>query len=185
MTIHSFPPLKGTPQARPSPNYKRRRGNDGLSLVSSTMTGTKSVDLSDLSVPFIVPPPPTPKFWLYLAGLQPQITDEDVSKIVSRCLDLTLPVDVKRLLPKGVDGSTRNFVSFKIGLDPAYKDVALSPLTWPTGILFREFIDQPKNFNRRPLTPSPSVQVTQPAAEAFTPNIVSTVRSMTAPAPPK
>ncbi|XP_055608386.1 uncharacterized protein LOC129755769 [Uranotaenia lowii] len=145
------------------------------------MTGTKSIDLSDLSVPFVVPPPPAPKFWLYLAGLQPQITDEDVNKIVSRCLDITSSVEVKRLLPKGVDGSTRRFVSFKIGLDPSLKDAALNTTTWPTGMQFREFVDQPKNFHRRPQTPAPSVQLFQPTVEATTPIVFGTGRSTTVP----
>ncbi|XP_055605173.1 uncharacterized protein LOC129753381 [Uranotaenia lowii] len=180
ITAPSFPPLKGTPRTYPSPNIKRRRGNDGHSLVGSTMTGTKSVDLSDLSVSFIVPPPATPKFWLYLAGLQPQISDDDVNKIISRCLNPSTPVEMKRLLPKGVDGSTRKYVSFKIGLDPMYKDAALNPMTWPTGLLFREFVDQPKNYNRQPLTPAPTVQRFQPM-EATTPTVFGPGRSTTAP----
>ncbi|XP_055590195.1 uncharacterized protein LOC129742329 [Uranotaenia lowii] len=115
------------------------------------------------------------------AGLQPQITDEDVDKIISRCLNPSTPVEMKRLLPKGVDGSTRRYVSFKIGLDPMYKDAALNPMTWPTGLLFREFVDQPKNYNRQPLTPAPMVQRFQPM-EATTPTVSGPGRSTTAPA---
>lgn len=41
----------------------------------------------------------------------------------------------------GTDVNTLNFVSFKVGVDPKYRNAALDPSTWPRGILFREFED--------------------------------------------
>ena len=98
----------------PSLGVKRRRGNNGTPVrVAVADRGTNSVDLSGLSVPFIVPEAPPPKFWLYLSGFQPLITDDDVCQIVARCLDNEKPSDVVRLVPKGKDIGTMTFVSYK------------------------------------------------------------------------
>ena len=115
--------------------------------------GTNSIDLSDLSVPSVAPPV-ADKFWLYLSGLNPLVTDGDVQKIVSRCLGLPGPVDLVRLVPKGKDVNGMSFVSFKIGLDPNTKAKALDPSSWPVGLLFREFINHQKNYDRRVYPPS-------------------------------
>lgn len=107
--------------------------------------GSKSIDLSDLSVPSIIPAEPPIKFWLYLSRLNPLITENDVQKIVSRCLNIVDSVDVVRLVPKGKDVSNMTFVSFKIGLDISLKDLALDPASWPSELHFREFVDLAKN----------------------------------------
>lgn len=129
----------------PRLGVKRRRGNDKQPITVAPDRGTNTIDLSDLSIPHLTPETPTPKFWLYLSGLHPLVTVDDIHKITSRCLKLTAPADVVRLVPKGVDMANLTFVSFKVGLDPSTKDLALDAATWPNGILFREFIDQSKN----------------------------------------
>lgn len=131
--------------AWPRLGVKRRRGNDNQPITIAPARGTNTVDLTDLSVPCLTPEIAPPKFWLYLSGLHPLVTVDDVQKIASRCLKLAAPADVVRLVPKGVDVSNLTFISFKVGLDPSTKDLALDASTWPSGILFREFIDQSKN----------------------------------------
>lgn len=133
----------------PKPGVKRRRGNNGQAVQAATERGTSSIELSDLSVPFIVPPPQPPKFWLYLSGFQPLIKIEDVQKIVARCMDVSDPVDVVRLVGKDADITKLTFVSFKIGLSPDLRELALNASTWPTGLLFREFEDLPMRRPRR------------------------------------
>lgn len=137
------------PPARPlsTPNWpktgvKRRRGNNGQAVQAPAERGTNTIDLTDLSVQFIVPPPPAPKFWLYLSGFQPLIKVEDVQKIVSRCMNVADPVDVVRLVAKDADVTKLSFVSFKIGLNPDCQELALDASTWPAGLLFREFEEQ-------------------------------------------
>lgn len=105
----------------------------------------KIIDTSDLSVPSIIPNIPVQKFWLYLSGLNPLVTDDDVRKIISRCIETTEPVDIIRLVPKEKDISRCTFISFKIGLNPALKQHALNPQCWPDGIMFREFVEFSKN----------------------------------------
>lgn len=137
----------GTPNW-PQQDVKRRRGVNGQAVQTATERGTNPIELTDLSVQFIVSPPPAPKFWLYLSGFQPLIKDEDVKIILSRCLDVTEPVDVVRLVAKDTDVTKLSYVSFKIGLNPAYRELALNASSWPAGLLFREFIEQPTR--RRP-----------------------------------
>lgn len=128
---------------------KRSRVEHGQIFRPAANKGTKEMNFEDLSVPFITPAAPKPVFWLYLSGFQPKITDKDVEKIVSCCLDSNEPMNVIRLVPKGIDVSNMTFVSFKIGLSPALKPQALNAENWPDGLMFREFMDQPKNVTRR------------------------------------
>ena len=130
--------------AWPKLGTKRRR-EDRSDIDMPVANGTKSIDLSDLSVPSITATAPPEKFWLYLSRLNPLITDKDVQNIVSRCLCTTDPVDVVRLVPKGKDVTGMTFISFKIGLDPCMKDPALDPASWPDGLQFREFVNLAKN----------------------------------------
>lgn len=150
MLSHSRNDLSPTPPVWPSVGVKRRRGDNdtGRAVRQSADRGTKSIDFSDLSVATIIPAPPPVRWWLYLSGFHPSITDSDVRKVVTRCLDITgddSTVDVVRLVPKGMDISNMTFVSFKIGLDPSFEQSALMASSWPTGLLFREFVVMPKN----------------------------------------
>ncbi|XP_055543726.1 uncharacterized protein LOC129729247 [Wyeomyia smithii] len=143
-------PLLGVPSESgtgvwPRLSAKRRRGDYDQSTRPASNKGTKAIDFENLSVPFIMPAAPKPVFWLYLSGFQPLISDDDVEKIVSRCLDINDPINVTRLVPKGKDVSQMTFLSFKIGLDPSIKQQALNAEIWPAGLMFREFMDQPKN----------------------------------------
>ncbi|XP_053686336.1 uncharacterized protein LOC128735877 [Sabethes cyaneus] len=147
-------PLSCDTPIEPAIRVKRRRVDRMPNIREKVNCGTKPIDLSDLSVPSIAPPARPKKFWLYLSGLNPSLTDSDVQKIVLRCLNISDPVDAIRLVPKGKDTSNMTFVSFKVGLDPDTKTIALDPSTWPTGLLFREFIDVPKNPSRHTLKPA-------------------------------
>lgn len=131
----------------PKLGVKRRRGDNGQAVRDSADRGTSTIDFTDLSIASLTPAPPPPRWWLYLSGFQPTITDADVTKVVARCLNINADdsVNVTRLVPKGADTSKLTFVSYKIGLDPQLKQSALTASSWPTGLLFREFIDMSKN----------------------------------------
>lgn len=139
------PPCEPITPQWPRLSVKRRRKDVDQNSLPAINRGTKCVDLSDLSVPFIVPAVSPPKFWLYLSGFQPLITVDDVQKIIFHCLELTSPAEVIRLVPRGKDVSNMTFVSFKIGLDTVLKEKALNAENWPAGIRFREFVQQSKN----------------------------------------
>ena len=128
----------------PARNPKRRRA-DRMPLEITSDRGTNTVDLSDLSVSSVASVVAKKCFWLYLSGLNPKVTDNDVQKIVSRCLNSIEPVAVVWLVRKGIDTTNYSYISYKIGLDPDVKSIALDPASWPSGLLFREFVDRPKN----------------------------------------
>ena len=134
-----------TPPAWPRLGVKRRREDRRPDADVPVASGTKDVDLGDLSVASVVQAAVPEKFWLYLSGLNPAITDSDVQKVVSKCLCTSNDADVVRLVAKGKELSTMTFVSYKIGLDPQLKELALDPQCWPVGIRFREFVNLPKN----------------------------------------
>lgn len=142
-------PILGTPIMPTTPiwprvnNKRRRTEREPIEMPSDR--GANTIDFSDLSVPSIVPAIAQNRFWLYVSGLNPLLTDSDIQKIVSRCLNTTEPVVALRLVRKGVDSSNFSYVSYKIGLDPKLKTAALDPASWPTGMLFREFVNLPKN----------------------------------------
>lgn len=141
---------------------KRRRGANGETIsvnsIPRPVQGTKIVDLSDLSVPNIIPEEPRPKFWLYLTGFHPQTSNDDITKIVTRSMDCNDAIDVVKLVPREADLSKLSFVSFKIGLNPTLKDTALRPSTWPERVKFREFQDfsRKSSSTLNPLVYSPN-----------------------------
>lgn len=130
--------------SRPNRSAKRRRDANGASVdVSESIhNGTSDIDFSDLqlSCPITANAPPS-KFWVYLSGFNPRIIDDDVVKIVKRCLSIESDIDVHRLVPKNADFSNYTFVSYKVGLNPEHAELALMPCKWPQCIKVREFVN--------------------------------------------
>lgn len=81
------------------------------------------------------------QFWLYLSRIQPDVEIEAVASMIKSNLRIDSNPAIVKLIPKDKDISTLSFVSFKVGLDPSLKVMALNPETWPEGLLFREFQD--------------------------------------------
>lgn len=132
---------------------KRRRGSDGapVEVTEPISSGTSDIDLSDLQLSCpIAAVAPTEKFWIYLSGFNPRITDDDVLKIVRRCLDIDDEPEVFRLVPKDADTSRYTFISYKVGLDPALKQDALLLSKWPNSIKVREFVSNASKNEQRP-----------------------------------
>lgn len=123
---------------------KQHNGTDNESrnqiIIQPPVTcGTNDFGFTDLSVPCFTVEPPAKKFWLYLTGFHPSVLEEDITKIINRCLDTTEPPVIIRLTPKGKDVSSYSFVSFKVGLNMCHKETALLASTWPRNVKFREF----------------------------------------------
>lgn len=113
----------------------RSYGNNSTNA-PAPMKGTKSVDSSNLTVCNIIS---KPKFWLYLTGFRPLVSNDDVLRFVKEVLESDEEMHVVKLVAKNADLSRLNFVSFKIGLDSGLKEKALASSKWPTGIALREF----------------------------------------------
>ncbi|XP_055604070.1 uncharacterized protein LOC129752307 [Uranotaenia lowii] len=116
-----------------TPTNKRRRVENPT---VAPCVGTKQVTVKTIATVA----PPEKKFWIYLARLHNSVTAKDIEELVMECLQCE-STEVHALVRKDVDVSTLRSISFKVGVDPKLKDIALSPKTWPSGILFREFED--------------------------------------------
>lgn len=158
-------PMPPNAAGRTNRPFKRRRGSKGeLSETDfsrpSIPSGTGDLDLSDLQLSCpIAPTAPPPKFWMYLSGFNPRISDDDVEKVVKRCVGSEGEIEVSRLVPKDADTSSYTFVSFRVGLDPTLKCKALDLSTWPRSVRVREFIRNTKN------DPPPLVAPSLPAEQ--------------------
>lgn len=111
------------------------------SPLSSTklMRGSRRDDAFNLSCNTTI----SNRFWLFFTKIKNTTTEREIYDMVSTSLGYgsTSPVIVKKLVPFGMDTSTMQYISFKVGIDPALKDAALTPSTWPVGICYRQFID--------------------------------------------
>lgn len=82
------------------------------------------------------------KFWLFFTKIKNNVTECDISKMITDCLGTNESTVVKMLVPVWKDPSTMPYVSFKVGIETRFKGVALLPSTWPIGICFREFYNR-------------------------------------------
>lgn len=78
------------------------------------------------------------KFWLYLSGIVPDVPEQRVAELAQSKLGTT-DLRVVKLVARGRDTNSLTFVSYKIGMPPEFKSIALASETWPRGIRFREF----------------------------------------------
>ena len=136
------------------PVTKRRR-EEQYATNRDAIVGTNSSLLTSIATV----PAAEKKFWIYISRIHPDVSCENIHEMVKECLQCDEPADVVKLVKKDVDTKTLRFVSFKIGIDPKHKTTALSPSTWPAGILFKEFIENgPKNG--RDLAPATPLTIT-------------------------
>nr|XP_029720845.1 uncharacterized protein LOC115262586 [Aedes albopictus] len=80
-------------------------------------------------------------FDLLLTNIDGSVSEEDVQLMVCRCLGTrdNECINVRKLVPRWVDCSAFDYISFKIVLNRKWKSVAMMPSTWPRNIRFREF----------------------------------------------
>ena len=110
------------------------------------------------------------KFWLYLSGIVPDVPDEKVVELVQARLGTT-DLHVVKLVARGRNTSSLTFVSYKVGMSPNLKAVALATETWPRGIRFREFenVGSKKQVFWRPeLTPTVPSELSETPKTAIT-----------------
>lgn len=81
------------------------------------------------------------RFWLYLSKVSRRVTVDQITKLATDRLGVT-DIKVTRLVAKGRDVSRMSFISFRVGMNMNLKERALSPSTWPDGLVVREFEDR-------------------------------------------
>lgn len=128
-------------------NKRPREFDSGVRTSSECQSGSKHLNPNVVSVP--ISTKPVDKFWLYFSRIKPDVTNEAIVEMVKANLGLDNNPDVVKLVAKGADTSNMSFISFKVGLDPALKNNALDPSTWPEGIMFRQFEDYSSQKFRR------------------------------------
>lgn len=124
-------PIPGLSINRPS---KRRRDEP---VRPTFIAGTRVVD--DCASLTVQPPPEL--FWIYLSRFHPTVTADVIERLAREGLQTTEPMKIIPLVKKGVDLSSMNFISFKVGVHPSLKSAALDPQSWPKGVVFRQFDD--------------------------------------------
>lgn len=87
-------------------------------------------------------------FSLFLTNIDGNATEQEVSSMVAQSLhvDDMQKIEVSKLVAKWKMHLHHPYVSLKVTLDERFKRTALQPETWPTGILFREFIERPRRI---------------------------------------
>lgn len=126
---------------------KRRRGNNGdpvypPSTLYNNAYGTKAIQA--IKTVNLDRKQDVDMVWIYLSAFHPSTTEKEVATLVTECLSLQAcdqPAVIK-LVPKGIDSSMLNFVSFKIGVKQQYEDKALCCDSWPQNVRFRLFEDR-------------------------------------------
>ena len=131
------------------PGNKRPRGSVDMvtpkrSTTPALLGGTRQVANNSNIVATV--PKPTPKFWIYLSRIAPQVSEDEVASMVRECLDDSDPI-VEKLVKKDSDLSSFAFVSFKVGVSQELREKALDPSIWPKGIFFRVFDDNRTSQN--------------------------------------
>lgn len=137
------------------PPASKRPRSELISVDKPLVGGTKpATDANVLTVP-----EPTELFWLYLSRIHPSVKPESIEKLVKTSVQCDDPVKVVPLVKRGTDTSRMNFISYKVGMAPALRDVALNPDTWPTGVLFREFEDLSSKNTWLPHPNTPTITI--------------------------
>lgn len=126
----------------PFGSTKRRRINDealtNVPLVTSNF-GTKSTGV--IKTVQLNQRDDDNLLWIYLSAFHPNTSEGQIASLVSECLELLNIPKVVKLVPKGKDPNSLQFVSFKVGVASQLKEKALACDTWPENIRFREFED--------------------------------------------
>ncbi|XP_062534865.1 uncharacterized protein LOC134204057 [Armigeres subalbatus] len=80
-------------------------------------------------------------FALLLTNIDSSVSEDDVQVMVSRCLGAcdTECKSIRKLVPRWVDTSSLDYISFKIVLNRKWKSIAMMPSTWPRNVKSREF----------------------------------------------
>lgn len=164
--LSSRPAVGQPPQKRPREEHLK----DPKPLIGGTKASYANTVLTV--------PPPREQFWLYLSRIHTSVKGEAMETLAKECLQCDDPIHVISLVKKNADMSSLNFISFKVGMDVKYRDVALNPATWPQGILFREFEGAstknywaPPGINASKLTPR--VQLTPAPGPSPSSNFLS------------
>lgn len=122
----SIEPQTSTPQRSSGERMSLNQNNSSQLLVGSSSQSMLANDAR--------------KFWIFFTRVAKHVSVEAIKEMVSNSLRLNDPPDVVKIIPHWSNFDNLRYVSFKVGVDWRYKDMAVRDSTWPAGLLFREFI---------------------------------------------
>lgn len=80
------------------------------------------------------------RFWLFFTKVATHVSTDAIGEMVINSLKINAKPEVIRLVPRWSDLENLRYVSFKVGIDWKDREKAILESTWPTGLLFREFV---------------------------------------------
>lgn len=86
-------------------------------------------------------------FSILLTNIDSSASVTDIKTMVCQCVGAPSNdcENVIKLVPRGVECSTLDYVSFKIVLKEKWRNRAMNASTWPSGVKFRQFINRKVN----------------------------------------
>lgn len=86
------------------------------------------------------------KYWVFFTRIAKHVSVDAMREMVSNALQTHGPPDVVKLVPRWSNYENLRYISFKIGVDWMHKEKAKMQSTWPTGLLFREFVSRESDY---------------------------------------
>lgn len=125
----------------------------------------KTVDIigTDLSTSVLKSVPVAQDKFIYVGGLDPVTTKEEVIDYVMGKLNTSSPADVscRTLVPIDKDITRLTFISFKVGVPGARFEELMKPEMWPKGVKVHEFVQKPPRQRNLPTVRPPRLQQQQ------------------------
>lgn len=144
-----------TPKPWPNLNRPANKRSFGTAELESPKLPSMSCGKKKISSTVPVVPPEPEYCWVYLSRIDPKATEDDILTLATECIPCDEPIEVRKLVKKDADLKSMRFISFKIGIDEKYREVALSAETWPDGVYFREFVDYQDRKSRSGFAKTP------------------------------
>lgn len=87
-----------------------------------------------------------PSFSLLLTNIDNTVSESDIKVMVCGCLRAPTAdcESVVKLVPRRMDCTSLDYISFKVVLKSRWKFLAMRASTWPTAVKFREFLSRQK-----------------------------------------
>lgn len=118
---------------------------------------------ADLSTSVLKSVPVAQDKFIYVGGLDPVTTKEEVIDYVMGKLNTSSPADVscRTLVTIGKDITRLTFISFKVGVPSARLEELMKPEMWPKGVKVHEFVQKPPRQRNSPTVRPPRLQQQQ------------------------
>lgn len=112
--------------------------------INNVVIGTADVDSESSDIISAV----TPKKWLFVSRISSSTTDEQFKNFVNRKFQIS-STRCHRIEPRPNDRFVKDYISYKIAVDPTELANLLLPSSWPHNILVKEYEIRRGNFRQQ------------------------------------